>query len=398
MQNKHAQSSTAPYPSADPNYPIKSPLFRPTRAHFHLDGEEAAAAEAAAGRPGRARALGREHGAGRGRGRRGCRGGVRAAQARGRARRGRGQERRARGAAAHARAAQLSGPGEERRAAGEGGGAGGVHAADLRVGEGQARGGQLHERALRRGVGRGLRAGQAPPGHPVGGRICVGGERALAAKTWEELVLQPELNAVFGEDALLDVQRLNAQRFERDGLFAVTYHPLAMHVDRRLAADVNYFENEHADLTPHDLVILGGTFDHLHNGHKKLLSLAVSICARRILIGVTADSMLKKKSHAGLVEPLARRMDAVRAYLTFLNPQLIVDIVTIEDPFGPAIVIPEPAAMVVSTETLPGAAKINSIRMERGLPKLHIFACRRTESSTLSSSSIRAKIAASRSC
>uniref|UniRef100_H3GXW1 Cytidyltransferase-like domain-containing protein n=1 Tax=Phytophthora ramorum TaxID=164328 RepID=H3GXW1_PHYRM len=176
----------------------------------------------------------------------------------------------------------------------------------------------------------------------------VGGGMSPDSKTWEELVLQPELNAVFGEDALVDVQRLNAQRFERDGLFAVTYHPLSMHVERRLAADVNYFENEHADLTPHELVVLGGTFDHLHNGHKKLLSLAI-----------------------------------------------VVDIVTIKDPFGPAIVIPEPAAMVVSTETLPGAAKINSIRVERGLPKLHIFACRRTESSTLSSSCIREKIAAS---
>ncbi|KAF1780452.1 Rossmann-like alpha/beta/alpha sandwich fold [Phytophthora cactorum] len=191
----------------------------------------------------------------------------------------------------------------------------------------------------------------------------VGGGVSPDSKTWEELVLQPDLNAVFGEDALVDVQRLNAQRFERDGLFAVTYHPLAMHVERRLAADVNYFENEHADLTPHDLVIL------------------------------EEHSMLTKKSHAELLEPLEKRKSAVRDYIAFLNPQIIADIVTIEDPFGPAIVIPEPAAMVVSTETLPGAAKINSIRVDRGLPKLHIFACRRTESSTLSSSSIREKIA-----
>jgi pantetheine-phosphate adenylyltransferase len=217
------------------------------------------------------------------------------------------------------------------------------------------------------------------------------------SKTWEELVLQPELNAVFGEDALVDVQRLNAQRFERDGLFAVTYHPLAMHVERRLAADVSYFENENADLTPHELVVLGGTFDHLHNGHKKLLSLAVNICSRRMIVGVTADSMLRKKAHAELVEPLEQRKGAVRDYIAFLNPRIAVDAVTIQDPFGPAIVIPEAAALVASTETLAGAAKINSIRLDRGLPKLHIFACRRTESSTLSSSSIREKIAASRS-
>ncbi|CAI5718706.1 unnamed protein product [Peronospora destructor] len=213
--------------------------------------------------------------------------------------------------------------------------------------------------------------------------------------SWDMLMLLPHLNAVFAEDAVVDVQHLNAQRFEHDGLFAVTYHPLAMHVERRLAAGVIYFENEHADLTPHDLVILGGTFDHLHNGHKKLLSLAVSICAKRMIVGVTADSMLKEKPHAELLEPLRKRKSAVRSYIAFLKPNIIADIVTIEDPFGPAIVIPEPAAMVVSTETLSGASKINSMRIKRGLPKLHIFACRRTKSSTLSSSCIREKIAAS---
>ncbi|KAG1688550.1 hypothetical protein DVH05_003641 [Phytophthora capsici] len=160
--------------------------------------------------------------------------------------------------------------------------------------------------------------------------------------------------------------------------------------------EVNYFENEHTDLTPHDLVILGGTFDHLHNGHRKLLTLAVSICKNRMIVGVTADSMLKNKSHAELLEPLEKRKSAVRAYIASLNPRISVDIVTIEDPFGPAIVVPEAAAMAVSTETLSGAAKINSIRVDRGLPKLHIFACHRTDSDTLSSSCIREKIAASR--
>lgn len=74
------------------------------------------------------------------------------------------------------------------------------------------------------------------------------------SQSWEDLVLLPELNAVFGEDALVDVQRLNAQRFENDGLFAVTYHPLSMHVERRLSNEFKYFENEHTDLTPHDTV------------------------------------------------------------------------------------------------------------------------------------------------
>ncbi|TYZ58469.1 hypothetical protein PybrP1_007987 [[Pythium] brassicae (nom. inval.)] len=231
-------------------------------------------------------------------------------------------------------------------------------------------------------------------GKPLLDIRIVSGFADAHARSWGDLVLLPELNAVFGEDALVDVQRLNAQRFERDGLFAVTYHPLAMHIERRLSPEFKYFENEHTDLTPHDVVILGGTFDHLHNGHKKLLSLAVSICARRIVVGVTADKMLVHKSHAALIEPLARRQQSVRDYVAFLKPHVALEVVTIEDPFGPAITIPEPAAIVVSTETVAGATKINTIRVERALPKVHIFVCRRTESSTLSSSYIRERLAA----
>lgn len=222
---------------------------------------------------------------------------------------------------------------------------------------------------------------------------CFPGDQSQGT-TWDDLVLQPELNAVVGEDALVDVQALNARRFERDGLFAVTYHPLALHVARRLSSEFHYFENEHTDLTPHDLVLLGGTFDHLHNGHKKLLSLAVSICAKRMIVGVTADSMLVNKKLARLLESVDKRKRAVVAYVSFLKPSLEVDCETITDPFGPAIVVREATAIVVSTETLAGAAKINDIRRERGLPPLRIYACRRTESSSLSSSSIREQIAA----
>lgn len=141
-------------------------------------------------------------------------------------------------------------------------------------------------------------------------------------------------------------------------------------------------------------MILGGTFDHLHNGHKKLLSLAASICAHTMVIGVTCDAMLTTKSHASLIEPLATRKQRVREYVRFLKPHLVLDIVTLDDPFGPAITITEPAAIVVSTETLAGATKINTIRSERGLPKVQIYVCRRTESSTLSSSYIRERLVA----
>jgi len=42
-------------------------------------------------------------------------------------------------------------------------------------------------------------------------------------------------------------------------------------------------------------VVLGGTFDRLHQGHKILLSTAALKCTKRLTVGVTDTSMLKCK-------------------------------------------------------------------------------------------------------
>lgn len=39
-----------------------------------------------------------------------------------------------------------------------------------------------------------------------------------------------------------------------------------------------------------DVVALGGTFDHLHSGHKILLTMAASITARKLIVGVSGQS------------------------------------------------------------------------------------------------------------
>jgi phosphopantetheine adenylyltransferase len=44
-------------------------------------------------------------------------------------------------------------------------------------------------------------------------------------------------------------------------------------------------------------VILGGTFDCLHAGHKILLSEAVLRCTRKLTVGVTDAAMLKCKTY-----------------------------------------------------------------------------------------------------
>ena len=44
------------------------------------------------------------------------------------------------------------------------------------------------------------------------------------------------------------------------------------------------------------VVILGGTFDHLHAGHKILLSMAAWIASEKIIVGVTGANLFNLPS------------------------------------------------------------------------------------------------------
>jgi bifunctional ADP-heptose synthase (sugar kinase/adenylyltransferase) len=39
----------------------------------------------------------------------------------------------------------------------------------------------------------------------------------------------------------------------------------------------------------HQVAALGGTFDHLHGGHKILLTMAACITAKRLIVGLTSE-------------------------------------------------------------------------------------------------------------
>ena len=56
----------------------------------------------------------------------------------------------------------------------------------------------------------------------------------------------------------------------------------------------NYTESSDNDKV-YDNVVLGGTFDRLHAGHKILLSEAVLRCRKKLTVGVTDSSMLKSE-------------------------------------------------------------------------------------------------------
>ena len=68
------------------------------------------------------------------------------------------------------------------------------------------------------------------------------------------------------------------------------------------------------------------------------------------------DALLGKKEHKEVLEPLPVRTARTRAFLELFRPGIVHDIVPISDVYGPTGWDPNVQGLVVSKETLPGAA------------------------------------------
>ena len=67
-------------------------------------------------------------------------------------------------------------------------------------------------------------------------------------------------------------------------------------------------------------VVLGGTFDHLHNGHRLLLSVACFFCKSKITVGLTDGNLLRNKVLKELIQPFEERKQAVQEFIEDVKP------------------------------------------------------------------------------
>jgi pantetheine-phosphate adenylyltransferase len=123
-------------------------------------------------------------------------------------------------------------------------------------------------------------------------------------------------------------------------------------------------------------VMVGGTFDPVHDGHKKLLDRAFSLAgaAGEVVIGLTTDAFAGKKPHP--VRSFADRRTDLTHYLQGRRYAATWSIAPLDDPFGPSLT-EDFDALVVSEETIKGALEINRRRRELGKRKvdIHQIAC-----------------------
>ncbi len=140
-------------------------------------------------------------------------------------------------------------------------------------------------------------------------------------------------------------------------------------------------------------VCLGGTFDIIHKGHELLLNKALD-AGDSIIIGLTTDARAKKGRENEDINSYSQREISLYNWLKSKNAEKRVSIVPLDDDWGPGALEEDINLIVVSEETKSVAKKLNTHRIEAGMPQLKIIVVPMLDArdgSRISSSRIRRK-------
>lgn len=158
--------------------------------------------------------------------------------------------------------------------------------------------------------------------------------------------------------------------------------------------------SESSGIQTYRRVVLGGTFDRLHLGHKILLGEGCLFAEENLTVGVTTGEMNLKKSLPELIQPTPVRIDSVVQFIETVKPQIGHRVVPITDMFGPTITDPDLQCIVVSDETKKGGDIVNQERQKKGYSALDVYVidlvqdqCHgQFEEAKISSSSLRKRL------
>ena len=140
-------------------------------------------------------------------------------------------------------------------------------------------------------------------------------------------------------------------------------------------------------------VCLGGTFDIIHKGHEVLLNKALD-AGDSIIIGLTTDARAKKGRENEDINSYSQREISLYNWLKSKNAENRVRIVPLDDDWGPGALEEDINSIVVSEETKSVAKKLNTHRIEAGMPQLKVIVVPMldaSDGSRISSSRIRRK-------
>ena len=202
---------------------------------------------------------------------------------------------------------------------------------------------------------------------------------------------------------------ISVKRAKKSDVTVINMDSLADILVDELKMPYCLYDNPRQALPKLPVVAMGGTFDRLHNGafcifakgvcltsskivsgHKKLLSVALQVAVKAVIVGVTAPSMLQGKKNASIIQDLDTRLARLREFCdSIVPPGVQVEIVVIDDPWGPALSRSDVQGIVVSSETLRGAKLINDQRLAKGYAPLTPVLVLRSNQYVLSSTFVR---------
>ena len=118
-------------------------------------------------------------------------------------------------------------------------------------------------------------------------------------------------------------------------------------------------------------VVVGGTFDEFHKGHRVLLMKAFEV-GNNVIIGLCSDDFVKKLGKPHRVASYNKRLEELTFFLRNNGFLAKVDINKLDDPYGVTLSKDRIEAIVVSKETAYRAQEINEKRLTKGLTPLHV--------------------------
>ncbi|MBN1896389.1 MAG: pantetheine-phosphate adenylyltransferase [Candidatus Aenigmarchaeota archaeon] len=118
-------------------------------------------------------------------------------------------------------------------------------------------------------------------------------------------------------------------------------------------------------------ILVGGTFDSLHKGHRKMIEKAFSL-GGKVLVCLTSDEMVKDKHLSWHIDTYEKRKSKLKDFLMSKKWLSEAEIVKIENPFSEGL-RPGLTHIVISEETRGNAEKINRMRSENRLAPLEII-------------------------
>ena len=113
-------------------------------------------------------------------------------------------------------------------------------------------------------------------------------------------------------------------------------------------------------------VVCGGTFDHLHLGHKKLLAECIRQ-GERVTVGITAGALARHKAYPFFMQSYSVRAKNISRFNSSFSLYQLKDI------YGPTLTDDTIDAICVTKDTFFGAEMINKKRNELAMKPLFII-------------------------